>query len=177
MPEAAPYPGQWEREACTRDGEAYHIRPIRPDDAARERAFIVGLSPESRYARLMHTVIEPPPELVERFVHVDYRRSMAFVATLGAGELEQIIGVARYATSGTGECEFAVVVSDAWQARGVGGILTHWLFDYARAQGIRTLRAVVLATNQRMIDFVRWLGMTIHWSPEDSATLEATLSL
>jgi len=35
------YPAQWERVAYTRDGVEYRIRPIRADDAPRDRAFII----------------------------------------------------------------------------------------------------------------------------------------
>jgi hypothetical protein len=62
------YPIQWTRVATTRDNATYRIRPIRAEDAARERAFIMGLSAESRYERMMYTMGEPSPELVDRFV-------------------------------------------------------------------------------------------------------------
>ena len=81
----------------TSDGVPYHIRPIRPDDAARERAFINGLSPQSRYQRFMHNLREPGDAFIEKFVNVDYHRTMALVAVIGEGAAERIIGVARYA--------------------------------------------------------------------------------
>lgn len=154
----------------------YRIRPICAADAPRERAFIVGLSPESRYTRMMYTMNEPSSDLVERFVHVDYHRTMAFVAVVGQGCDERIIGVARYANEAEG-CEFAVAVADAWQARGVAATLSHLLFEYARIEGIRTLHAKILATNQHMIQFARWLGMSIQSMPEDSMVLKASIDL
>jgi acetyltransferase len=171
------HPIQWARVGTTRDQVTYAIRPIRVDDAARERAFIVGLSPESRYSRMMYTMNEPSADLVDRFVHVDYHRSMAFVAVVGQGDDERIIGVARYATTATEGVEFAVAVADAWQARGVAAALSHLLFDYARIEGIRTLHAKILATNQHMIQFARWLGMSIQSMPEDSMVLKASIDL
>jgi acetyltransferase len=134
------YPSEWERPAYTRDGVAYRIRPIRTEDAAHEREFIMGLSSESRYMRMMYTMCEPSPDLVARFVHVDYRLNMAFVAIDGRGDDERIVGVARYAADTDGELEFAIVVTDAWQGRGVGATLTSLLFNYARAGDPETLR-------------------------------------
>jgi acetyltransferase len=171
------YPAGWERPVLTRDGVAYRIRPIRADDAAREREFIMGLSAESRYMRMMYMMAEPSPDLVARFVHVDYRLNMAFSAIAGQGDDERIVGVARYATNDGAEIEFAVVVADAWQGRGVGSALTNLLFDYARAQGIHALCARILAANQRMIEFVRRLGMSVHRVPEDPTVLRASLDL
>jgi acetyltransferase len=63
------------------------------------------------------------------------------------------------------------------QARGVAAALSHLLFDYARIEGIRTLNANILATNQHMIQFARWLGMSIQSMPEDSMVLKASIDL
>src|SRR4051812_43070860 len=133
----ARYPVEWERVAATRDGVSFRIRPIRVDDESLERRFIVRLSPESRYKRMMYAMNEPSPDLLHQFVHVDYQKDMAFVALIDEPPNEEIIGVARYASDRLGpDCEFAVAVADAWQARGVGAALTRLLFEYAHAQGI-----------------------------------------
>jgi acetyltransferase len=171
------YPINWARVATTRDNVTYRIRPICAEDAPRERAFIMGLSPESRYARMMYTMCEPSPDLVDRFVHVDYHHNMAFVAAVGQGGDERIIGVARYAANGKEGYEFAVVIADEWQARGIAATLSRLLFDYARIEGIRTLHAKILVTNRRMIEFARWLGMSIHFVPEDPIVLKASRDL
>ena len=174
---SADYPIQWTRIATTRDNVTYRIRPICAEDAARERAFIMGLSPESRYERMMYTMGEPSPDLVARFVQVDYHHNMAFVAAVGQGDDERIIGVARYAADEDESYEFAVVIADEWQARGVAATLSHLLFDYARIEGIRTLHAEILVTNDRMIEFARWLGMSIHFTPEDPMVVRASVDL
>jgi acetyltransferase len=171
------YPIKWACVGTTRDHVTYGIRPIRADDAPRERAFIMDLSPESRYRRVMYTMREPSADLVDRFVHVDYHQTMAFVAVIGQGGDERIIGVARYALDGIEGYEFAVAVADAWQSHGIAAALTHLLFDYARAEGIRTLHAKILATNDHMIQFARWLGMSVHSTPEDGMVLKASMDL
>ena len=56
------------------------IRPIGPEDARREQAFVRGLSPESRYFRFMNTLRELSPEMLERFTHPDPAREIALVA-------------------------------------------------------------------------------------------------
>lgn len=174
----ADYPAQWERVVHTRDGIGYRIRPIRADDLQRERAFIMGLSPQSRYTRMMCTMREPSADLLEQFVHVDYHHQMAFVALIGDGTDECIIAVARYAADSSGpSAEFAVAVADAWQARGVGATLTSLLFDYARTQGIHHLHGDVLVSNNRMVELVHWLGMKTERSPDDRALLEASRDL
>ena len=169
------YPAQWERNATTRDGVSFRVRPIRPDDESLEHEFIVRLSPESRYKRMMYAMKEPSPDLLHRFVHVDYKRDMAFVALIGEAPDEEIIGVARYAQDITGpNCEFAVAVADAWQARGVGATLTRLLFEYAHTQGICRIYGDILVDNSQMIDLVHWLGMKTRICPADSHLVEAS---
>jgi acetyltransferase len=166
------------RAALTRDGVAYRIRPIKNDDIERERAFIRGLSEESRYYRLMECVNDPPAKLVEQLVHVDGRRSMAFVAVTGERNAERFIGVARYAADdSSGACEFAVSVGDDWQSRGVGTTLMRLLFDHAKAAGFKRIYGTILADNARMIKLARWLGMQTERDRVDPRMLVASLDL
>jgi acetyltransferase len=172
------YPAHWKRVAHTRDGVEYRIRPIRADDLLRDKKFIMCLSPQSRYTRMFAVMREPSAALLEQFVHVNYHTSMAFVAIIGEEEHERFIGVARYAADPDGcDCEFAVAVADAWQARGVGATLTSLLFDYARIQGFHKLHGDVLVSNHRMVELVHWLGMEIHRQPNDETLVEASREL
>lgn len=171
------YPSAWERAAHTLDGAEFRIRPIKPTDEQLEREFIVGLSPESRYRRMMCAMREPSAELVHRFVTVDYCRDMAFVALVdtpsaaGAEPTPHFIGVARYASqAGSPGGEFAIAVTDAWQSRGVGTALMQVLLDYAREQGIHDLHGEILPTNTPMLELARYLGMQTRLS-DSSATL------
>jgi acetyltransferase len=156
-------PGSWPRTARTPAGVEYRIRPIRRDDAARERAFILALSPASRFQRLMYTLREPSDDFIAHLVDVDQHDHMALVATTGDDDAERFIGVARYFVDDSGrDCEFAVAVSDDWQCRGIGTTLTQMLFEYARRQGFRTIYGTVLADNRRMIELAEWLGLTVE---------------
>jgi acetyltransferase len=174
----APVQPVWPRTATMEGGIEFRIRPIRPDDAERERAFILSLSPESRFQRLMYTLREPSAEFVARLVNVDHHRDMALVATIGATDDEKIIGVARYAADDNGsDCEFAVAVADDWQCRGIGTTLTRMLFEYAANEGFQSIYGTVLASNQRMLDLAEWLGLTIEPRIEGQATVRASRRL
>jgi acetyltransferase len=159
-------------------GTTYRIRPIRPDDAERERAFIMSLSPESRFQRLMYTLREPSAEFVSHLVNVDQHRDMALVAVIGESAGERIIGVARYAADSDGlDCEFAVAVSDEWQCRGIGATLTKLLFEYAAREGFRSIYGNVLASNQRMLELSEWLGLTVEPQVAGQSTVRAARRL
>jgi acetyltransferase len=168
------YPSGWERSARARDGSAFSLRPIRADDADRERQFVEALSPESRYLRFMHAVQEPSNSFIQKMVRVDYRRTMAFVA-IAESASAQIIGVARYAaTDEQGlDCEFAVAVVDQWQARGIGTALMRLLFEYARLQGFTQTHGPILAANAHMVELAHDLGLKIRHVPGDWAVVEA----
>ena len=66
-------------------------------------------------------------------------------------------------------CEFALVVADEWQNKGIGNKLMNCLFDAARAKGIKVMEGEVLATNRSMLELVHRLGFEASISQEDSA--------
>jgi acetyltransferase len=171
----ARYPSGWERTARARDGTEFYIRPIRPDDAERERQFIETLSPESRYKRFMHTVHDPSSSFIQQMVNVDYQRTMAFVAAVAESDSAQIIGVAQYAATDEqgSNCEFAVAVADAWQSRGVGTTLMRLLLKYARLQGFTQTHGPILAANTHMVELAHDLGLKMRHVPGDWAVVEA----
>jgi len=155
-------PPCWPRTEHASDGTAYRVRPIRPDDAQRERDFIARLSPQSRYQRFQHDLREPDAGLIDKFVNVDQHRTMALVAVIRPLGRERIIGVARYAADNDAECEFAVVVADEWQGRGIGTTLIPLLFEHARSEGFQVIYGMVLADNERMVELAKWLGLRVE---------------
>jgi len=160
------------RHVLLRDGTPVSIRPIGPQDARREQAFVRGLSPESRYLRFMNTLLELSPEWLERFTHPDPGREIALVAltaeTALAPEPLQV-GVARCARDPSGVMgEFAIVVADAFQGKGLGSLLMKALMDSARAAGLHRIEGLVLSTNQRMLELMQTLGFSVHAAAEDA---------
>lgn len=177
MKRAAQSP-HWPIAARSADGAVYHIRPICAADAERERAFIMALSPESRFQRLMYTLREPSDEFIAHLVNVDQHRDMALVAVHGAGADEKIIGVARYSADVSGrDCEFAVAVADDWQCRGIGSTLTRHLFDYAQREGFQSIYGMVLADNARMLELAQWMGLTLEPPVPGQSTVRASRRL
>lgn len=170
MPLPPNYPSECERTARTRDGLDYRIRPIRPDDFDREREFVVGLSEESRFNRLMYTVSGPSDAFLRRLVDIDYRQHMALVAVRDFEGGEKFIGVARYVTVSEGaRHEFAVAVADEWQGRGIATELLIDLFLHARRHGLKRLYGTVLPANSRMLSLARRLGLEAQTSADDAS--------
>jgi acetyltransferase len=168
----------WPRVERSSDGVEYTVRPIRADDAVRERDFILALSPESRFQRFMHSMREPSEELIAQLVDIDAHRRMALVAVICERASERIVGVARYAADADGkDCEFGVAVADDWQCRGIGTTLTRLLFEYAAHEGFRSIYGNVLASNHRMLELAEWLGLSVEPDVPGQPTVRASRRL
>jgi acetyltransferase len=173
-----PYPVELETTVTLRDGSRLRVRPIRPEDAAAEIAFVAGLSEESRYLRFMYHLQELTPQMLARFTQVDYDRELAFIALGGKPGNEKIVGVARYVANPDREsAEFAVVVADAWQGRGLGRALMRKLIASAKRRGFHRLVGSILGINASMQRLVRALGFQLRADPDDPEQFIAELDL
>jgi GNAT superfamily N-acetyltransferase len=116
------------------------------------------LSPESRYRRFL----APLPALnggllrcLTDVVHHDHESMLALNEQGTAG-----LGVARYVrdVSRTDAAEVAFTVIDDRQGRGLGTLLLDVISARARAEGIRTFTALILAENHEMLDLLKRLN-------------------
>ncbi len=163
-----PYPAELVTRWEAPDGQAVTIRPIRPEDAVIEREFVHALSSRSKYFRFMYALEQLTPAMLSRFTQIDYDREMALIAVTGPNAEQEQIGVARYVINPDGEtCEFAIVISDQWQRRGIASQLMLNLIEAARRKGLKLMEGEVLRNNQEMLRFMRKLGFEVHASPED----------
>ena len=159
-------------------GAPVTIRPLRPDDAAIERDFVTGLSDETRYNRLLGGAVKVSDEYIRRLTQLDWSREAAFAAITMLGDRESIIGVARYVADESGEdCEFALVLADAWQGRGIGRRMLEKLERVAAQRGIRRMHGEILSTNARMLAMMRKLGYRLKHHPQDATVTRATREL
>lgn len=154
-----PYPTALISTETLRDGTRFLLRPIRPEDAAIEQAFVEGLSEQSRYMRFFNPIKMLSSRLLARLTQVDYDRELALIATLGEGSEERMIGVVRYSPNADGvSCEFAIAIADEWHGKGLGALLMRKLFEAARTAGYQRLTGSVLEANRAMHGLMRKLG-------------------
>jgi acetyltransferase len=155
---------------------ALQVRPVQPQDAAAEQAFVGALSPASRYRRFHIALRELPPSLLRAMTEVDQQRHVAFVALTPRGD---IIADARYVhldESGR-DAEFALVVADAHQRHGIGRALLERLAQHARERGVQRLVGDVLWDNAPMMAMVRALGGKLVASAANVSVLQARFEL
>jgi acyl-CoA synthetase (NDP forming)/GNAT superfamily N-acetyltransferase len=169
----ARYPAHWEADVVLRDGGVAHVRPIRPDDAARIERFHAAQSAESIYFRFFAPMPRISPADMARFVNVDHVDRVALVATVR----DEIVGIGRYEgragtdtpgdRSGVRTAEVAFNIADAHRGRGIGSVLLEHLAAAARENGVTRFSADVLPTNQRMLAVFREAGYEVAHHLDD----------
>jgi len=87
--------------------------------------------------------------VASRHCYIDYDRELAIVAEIGEGTERRLVGVGRLiAEPGRKTAEYAVLVQDRWQDKGLGGLLTDYCTEIAKTWGIRTVTAITTTDNR-----------------------------
>ena len=140
-----------------RDGTCVRVREILAEDAPALRRLVGRSSERSIELRFLGPIKELSEEKARRFAEVDGRDRFALVA-LDPEKEDEIVGVVRYERErGTDGAEYAALVEDGFQGRGLGIGLTRRLIEAARERGIERLHALVLRENGRMLRLLRGL--------------------
>jgi acetyltransferase len=177
-----PYPLQYVQSWTLRDGTPLTLRPIRPEDEPLMVAFHKTLSDESVYFRWLHMI-----KLSQRIAHerligicfLDYDREMALVADYANPQTMQheIIGVGRLIKARhANEAEFAVLITDRFQHKGLGTELLRRLIQFGRDEKFQRLTGDILGENLGMQAVCKRLGFRLRYSRADEV-IKAELEL
>jgi acetyltransferase len=180
-PAIRPYPRQYVSEWRARDGLRFTIRPVRPEDEPRIAEFHGTLSERSVYMRYLHPIAlgqRVAHERLARICFIDYDREMVLVAESAGATPRPIVGVGRLTKlHWSEEAEFALLVSDQFQRRGLGSELLRRLLDVGRAEKVRRVVGYISAENLLMIKVATKLGFHAARLGEDPSVVEVTLDL
>lgn len=180
-----PYPRRLVQSRTLKDGRPWTLRPIRPEDAQPLQDFIRDLSDESRYMRFVSMLRELTPAMLARYTRIDYDRELAMVATVQAPDpdhrghpKERIVGFSHYLRHADGRgAEYALVIADDWQRKGLGAQLMGSLIEAARIQGLTYIDGSVLSSNRPMLSLMAHLGFQVDPEPEDPTMRRVWLDL
>jgi acetyltransferase len=147
-------------------GEKVHIRAIRPEDEPLWAEMVESFSPATVEYRFFGPVKEVTKSMLVRYCHIDYDREIALVAIRESKgrKKSSMLGVARLTieTANAEEGEFAIVVCDEYQRKGIGSKLMDALIQAARDRHVREINGHVLAANPGMTRFAENLGFDIR---------------
>ncbi|MCF2533816.1 bifunctional acetate--CoA ligase family protein/GNAT family N-acetyltransferase [Yinghuangia soli] len=151
-----------QRHALAADGTMLRLAPPQASDEPAIRALFDALSAGSLHMRFFGTSRRAAAETAQRVCGMPAAEGGALVAWRGG----RAVGVAEYYVTAPGEAELAVTVAEDWHHRGVGTLLIEHLIDVARAQGVRSWTAEVLAENRPMLRVLQDMGLPLHRKAE-----------
>ncbi|MBF0302714.1 MAG: GNAT family N-acetyltransferase [Desulfamplus sp.] len=163
----SPYPEDEESHMVSVNGIKIFVRPVKPEDAPLFNDLFKVLSPTTIYYRFFGILKELNPAMLARFTQIDYDREIALVAIEEDSENDKMLGVARIIGDPDGITgEFAVLVGDAWQGKGIGSKLLEKCLSIAEKRGFKTVHGIVLNENKNMIALGKKLGFEVAREPE-----------
>lgn len=159
-----------------RDGSHIRVRQGHSSDRDLLLRGFARLGEVSRYRRFLVAMPELSDQMVSYLTEIDHHNHEALIALeerTGEG-----IGVARFVRDPErpDAAEVAVAVIDEWQGKGVGTVLLETIGARAREEGIATFTAVMLATNQQMLELLTALG-EVTIVDRDVGTVEVEVPL
>jgi acetyltransferase len=154
------------------------LRPVLPQDAGPLDAMVRRISRHSRYNRFHAAVNGLTDDTLQRMTRVDHQRHLALVITARVGSDETLVADARYFVDESGDsAEFALLVDDRWQRRGLGLRAMRGLADAARVAGLRWLHGSVLASNTPMLALMRRCDFSCVPDRADAALVQVESAL
>ena len=155
----SPYPAWQEQLITTHESEQVLIRPVRPEDAGPMMTFFEKLSPQTVYLRFFTPLKKLSNRMLLALTQIDYDREVALVAIFPPQSGERIIGTARIIFTGNHEeGEFAIMLADSWQGKGIGAALLKSCLAFSKRYGLKRVYGTVLRENRQMLRLADKLG-------------------
>jgi acetyltransferase len=145
-----PYPRELEHEAMLPGGEAYLVRPIRPEDEPALVTMLNKSSLDDLRSRFPEAARKVPHLMAARLSQIDYDREMALVAVARNGEIHGVVRLV--ADPDNVAAEFGMMVRTDKTGRGLGTRLLSDLIDYAKLHGLTRLSAEAADVRPAMLE-------------------------
>ena len=133
--------------------------------------FHQSLSEESVHFRYFGSLSVEKRIAHERLIRTcfnDYDREIALVAELKKSEATpEILGIGRLVrTRELDDTEFAILIADAWQGKGLGSALLKRLVETGRAEKVKRIMGLILGENRTMLEVCRNVGFKLQWQSD-----------
>jgi RimJ/RimL family protein N-acetyltransferase len=159
-----------------RDGTPVLIRRLKAQDAALYPDFLSDVTAEDLRLRFFAPVREVNHALLDKLIHYDPARAMAFIAV--DEQSRKMLGVVRLHDDPSGEsAEFAILVRSRLKSQGVGWLLMKRIIEFSKQKSLKTVRGQVLSENTTMLAMCAELGFHISDDTDDPGVKSVTLQV
>jgi acetyltransferase len=147
-----PYPEKYVTTTKLADGTQVILRPIKPEDEPMWLEMLSSCSKESIYSRFRYSFHFDSHEIATQFCFIDYYREIAIVAEVNEDSRRRLTGVGRLISNPDMDTvEYAVLITDAYQRKDLGNILTKYCMDIASDWKMKHIVAETTLDNKPMI--------------------------
>jgi len=168
------------RDYCERatlaDGTPVVVRPIRPADGPLLQEGLRRLSDRTRYLRFHAPRGDFSPEELRALTDVDGETHFALAAFTPRSHRMVAVGRFVRGAAAAAEAEIALVVGDALQGKGLGGLLLSRLRDAALERNVTRFIGTVLEENRAMRHLLRKFGARVGLSSRGVCDIDLALA-
>ena len=172
-----PYPTRYVTPWHLTDGTEVILRPIRPEDEPLEHEMLTTVSEETIRSRFYQNFKQISHAMHVRSCHIDYDRDMTIVAETRTDQKKRIVGIGSLTIDANGVAgEFAIIVHDDFQGRGMASKLLDVLIGIAAERGLKEFYGFLEPTNGRMTALCEKLGMNRSRVPDGLVRVSLSLA-
>lgn len=167
-----PYPDKYTLKTQLTDGTPIILRAIKPEDEPLWLELLGSCSKESIYSRFRYNFHYDSHEIATQFCFIDYAREIAIVAEIEEEGRKKLIGVGRLIADLDHESvEYAILVTDAWQKREIGTLLTKYCFEIAGHWDAKRIVAETTKDNVAMITVFKKQGCEVIYNQDSTVSI------
>ena len=170
MAKGRKYPKEYRQEVLLPDGEKVVLRRIKGGDEKAMVGFhqrLGELTVRLRYFETMSLEARIEKTRLKRICEPELNREYVIVADVDG----EIVGVARLEDGLSGEkAEYAVILADDWQGRGLGREMMEKLIELAKEKGLLGIYAEIMPGNRGMRKLAVELGFKLLDDYEEGTT-------
>ncbi|MFO8128666.1 MAG: bifunctional acetate--CoA ligase family protein/GNAT family N-acetyltransferase [Bacteroidales bacterium] len=171
-----PYPEKYVKDTKLEDGTKIRLRPIKPEDEPLWLELLGSCSKESIYSRFRYNFHYDSHEVATQFCYIDYSREIAIVAEVEEEGRKKLVGVGRLIADPDHETvEYAILITDAWQKRELGTLLTKYCLEIAKAWDLKRMVAETTKDNQPMISVFKKLDFKVVFNADTTVSIMKNL--
>lgn len=172
----SPYPSRYIVPWSVSEKVSLLLRPIKPEDAPLIAEMYATISDEAFHGRFFQATKKASQGMCERQCSIDYDREMGIVAETKENGKKRIIGMGMLITEpGRKSGEFAILVHDDYQGKGLGYKLIDMLIGIAQEKGLEEIFGIVLTKNRRMLNVCKMQGFTVERLPDGLSSVKLLL--